>query len=107
MTPNKFIRSFGSFQTGEDGYCRLASVSTKKENSTNLIGFWFEIIQNHRGIAVLRVQLNHNTMKLYGQTFLINEESELVVIMDDLRLKAQKICSFLLYSDDEQRCVPL
>jgi len=103
MTPNKFLQSFGSFKTGEDGYCKLATLSTKKEKPIYAIGFCFEIITNVQGMKVLRVQLNCNTIKFYSKTFLVHGKSHLEVIINNLRQKAQdKLCSILPYSDDEQ-----
>jgi len=108
MTPNQFIQSFESLQKGEDGYCRLASVSTKEENITNLIGFWYKIVKIKRQVTVLKVQLNSNAMQLHSETFLITGESQLEGMLSDLRLKAQDRLSLILqYPDDEQSCIPI
>jgi len=96
MTPNKFIQSFESFQTGEDGYCRLASMSTEKENSANLIGFWFKIFRNGGSVTIVKVQLKSNARRLYSKIFVISEETELEEMMNYLRIKAQDhLCSIL------------
>jgi len=104
MTPNKFIQSFGSFQSGADGYCRLATLSTEKENTVNVIGFCFEIIRR-REIIVLKVQLKCDEIKLYTKTFIIRGKSHLEVILNDLRLKAQvRLSSILNHSDNDKKC---
>ena len=96
MTAEKFIQSFESYQTGDKGFCRLASISTEKENIMYIIGFWFEIIKSDGKIMVLTVQLNSTAKESYRNTFFIGGESQLETFIDNLRLKAQeRIYTFL------------
>jgi len=89
MTVDRFIRSVTTYQTGDNGYCRLASISTEKNRVIYVIGFWYEIIKNNGKEMVLSAQLNTNTKKSYRNTFFIGEISNLEFFVDDLRLKAQ------------------
>jgi len=96
MTAEKFIQSFESYQIGDKGFCRLASISTDKDNIVYVVGFWFEIIKNDGKVMVLTAQLNSNTRKLYRNTFFIGGELQLESFIDHLRLKAQdQLCSMM------------
>jgi len=96
MTVERFIGSFGSHQIGDNGYCRLASISAEEDNMIYVVGFWYKIIRNNGKEMVLAVQLNTSTKKSYRNTFFIGGISHLEVLIDDLRLKAQDhLCSFL------------
>jgi len=97
MTAEKFIQSFESYQTGDKGFCRLASISTEKDNINHIIGFWYEIIKNDGKLMVLTVQLNYNTKKPFDNTSFIGGESQLEDFIDQLRLIVQdQLYSFLL-----------
>jgi len=99
MTVEKFIKSFESYQTGDKGFCRLASISAEKDDVVYIIGFWFEIVKNDGRLMVLTAQLNSNTtgtMKPYKNTFFIGGETQLEIFLDHLRLKVQdQLYSFM------------
>jgi len=97
MIVEKFIQSFESYQTGDKGFCRLASISTEKDDIDYVIGFWYEIIRNDGNLLVLTVQLNSCPKKPYRNTFFIGRESQLETFIDQLRLKAQDQIHSLLF----------
>ena len=96
VTVDKFIKSFESYQKGDSGYCRLASISAEKDNNIHIIGFWYEIIKSNGKEIVLAVQLNTSTKKSYKNTFFIGGVPHLEIFIDDLRLKVQDhLCAIL------------
>jgi len=97
MIVEKFIQSFESYQTGDKGFCRLASISTEKENTDYVIGFWYEIIRNDGKMLVLTVQLSTYPKMPYKNTVFIGRESQLESFVDQLRLKAQDQIHSLLF----------
>jgi hypothetical protein len=62
ITPEIFLQSIKSYQTGDRNFCKIASVPAKCDGIpiNNNIGFWFEVIENDPNL-VLSVQYDAMT----------------------------------------------
>ena len=96
MTAEKFIQSFESHRPEDRGFCRLSSISTENDSTTNNIGFWFEIIRTDGKVMLLTVQSDYCGRKPFRKTFVICGKAQLETFVDKLRLRAQdELSSFL------------
>jgi len=103
MTTDKFIKSYKSYNTGDTGFCRLASISAKNDNKINVIGFWYKIIRNNGKVMAITVQSDSRTKRPYRKTLLINGVSDLKFIIDDLRQNVQDDLSSFLRCPDRYK----
>lgn len=107
MIPDTFVGSYDSHKKGDKGFCKLASVSSKKNNIIYDIGFWFEIIRSNGSVLTLSVQ-SCPCKKAYKNMVFIDEKSQLEVFIEDLRLQMQdELSSFLPCPDDDNKNIEI
>jgi len=106
MTPIEFVREFESYRTGTSGFCRFASMSTKK--TVYELGFWFEVLWYNKHIVHLTVEPSSWVKRSPGRkTFVINEASQLNDVLDDMRIRVQSELESVLYCSEHEQNLAL
>jgi hypothetical protein len=96
ITVDNFIQSIGTCQTGDAGFCKLASVSNGNDGAIYNFGFRFKVIRS-RGSIVLSVKLDSFASDEPKQTVVIATEKQLTAFIENMRQWAVDELSYLLY----------
>jgi hypothetical protein len=88
MTPYVFTKSLDSFNTGDIGFCEVASISTGDDHTTDNIGFWFEVIENEQQ-PVLSVKMDSFTIDRPVTAIVIAGKDHLLTYIKNVRRWAE------------------
>ena len=97
ITPDKFIRSFETYQTGHKDFCKFVSVSSECNGAPvhQIIGFWFKITKNELSYT-LSVKENSIAVDQPEQTIMITGKDQLHTFVENMRKWAEDELAILL-----------